>query len=220
MTPRAGDTGPPRRLAARRGQPPGDLRPQARRPGRVSAARSADRHQRPRPPRQRTAAAARPASPTGSRSCGRSPTPAPATSGHAADLHGPPRSPSTGSSPTTPTCSPSSTGCGPTRRRPLPNYVGVSPIPYLGSAYLGPAYEPFAVHGDPNAPRLRRCPNIGLQDRRAGRPPGRPDAPARRASTGLPPGGRRRDAGGAFDAFRSQAVQRADRPARRGGRST
>jgi hypothetical protein len=35
--------------------------------------------------------------------------------------------------------------------RKLPLYVGVNPIPYLGSAYLGPAYEAFGVHGDPNA---------------------------------------------------------------------
>ncbi len=42
-------------------------------------------------------------------------------------------------------------------------YVGVNPIPYLGSAYLGPAYEPFSVHGDPNAPEFR-VPEIGLQN--------------------------------------------------------
>ncbi|MFN0056167.1 MAG: DUF1501 domain-containing protein [Planctomycetales bacterium] len=47
--------------------------------------------------------------------------------------------------------------------RDLPNYVGVGPIPYLGSAYLGPAHEPFAVHGDPNAPTFE-VPNIGLKD--------------------------------------------------------
>ena len=33
--------------------------------------------------------------------------------------------------------------------RRVPTYVGVNPIPYLGSAYLGPAFEPFAVLGDP-----------------------------------------------------------------------
>jgi Protein of unknown function (DUF1501) len=38
----------------------------------------------------------------------------------------------------------------PSRR--VPTYVGVNPIPYLGSAYLGPAFEPFGVFGDPNAP--------------------------------------------------------------------
>jgi uncharacterized protein (DUF1501 family) len=47
--------------------------------------------------------------------------------------------------------------------RTVPNYVGVGPIPYLGSAYLGPAYEAFAVHGDPNNPKFS-VPNIGLTD--------------------------------------------------------
>ncbi len=47
--------------------------------------------------------------------------------------------------------------------RTIPNYVGVGPIPYLGSAYLGPAYGPFAVHGDPNTPKFE-VPNIGLKD--------------------------------------------------------
>jgi uncharacterized protein (DUF1501 family) len=47
--------------------------------------------------------------------------------------------------------------------RSLPNYVGATPIPYLGSAYLGPAYEAFAVNGDPNLPEFR-VPNIGGPD--------------------------------------------------------
>ncbi len=34
--------------------------------------------------------------------------------------------------------------------RQLPNYVGVGPVNYSGPAYLGNAYEVFAVHGDPN----------------------------------------------------------------------
>lgn len=52
--------------------------------------------------------------------------------------------------------------------RKLPNYVGVNPIvrydnfTIAGPAYLGPAYEPFAVTGDPNAPDFR-VPNIGLE---------------------------------------------------------
>jgi len=50
--------------------------------------------------------------------------------------------------------------------RNLPNYIGVNPIPYLGSAYLGPTYDPFAVYGDPNAPEFE-VPNIGLKDREA-----------------------------------------------------
>jgi uncharacterized protein (DUF1501 family) len=47
--------------------------------------------------------------------------------------------------------------------RTIPNYVGVNPIPYLGAAYLGPAHNAFAVHGDPNADRFE-VPNIGLKD--------------------------------------------------------
>src|SRR5205823_4088385 len=38
--------------------------------------------------------------------------------------------------------------------RSVPNNVGIPPIPYLGSAYLGPAHEPFAIYGDPNDPRF------------------------------------------------------------------
>jgi len=49
----------------------------------------------------------------------------------------------------------------PSRR--VPAYVGVNPIPYLGSAYLGPAYEPFSVYGDPNSPTFT-VPGIGLKD--------------------------------------------------------
>lgn len=43
--------------------------------------------------------------------------------------------------------------------RRLPNYIGVQPIPYLGAAYLGAAYEPFAVSGDPNLPEFK-VPNL------------------------------------------------------------
>jgi uncharacterized protein (DUF1501 family) len=45
----------------------------------------------------------------------------------------------------------------------IPNYVGISPVPYIGASYLGPAYEPFSVHGDPNDPKFE-VPNIGLAD--------------------------------------------------------
>lgn len=48
-------------------------------------------------------------------------------------------------------------------KRTIPNYVGTTPIPYLGPAYLGPAYGPFAVTGDPNSPKFE-VPNIGLKD--------------------------------------------------------
>ncbi len=56
--------------------------------------------------------------------------------------------------------------------RPLPNYVGVNPITrydsftIAGPGYLGPTYEPFAVLGDPSAPRFT-VPNIGLPDANA-----------------------------------------------------
>jgi Protein of unknown function (DUF1501) len=45
----------------------------------------------------------------------------------------------------------------------LPNYVGATPIPYLGPAYLGQAHEPFVVHGDPNNPAFE-VPNLGLKE--------------------------------------------------------
>jgi hypothetical protein len=45
----------------------------------------------------------------------------------------------------------------------VPTYVGVNPIPYLGSSYLGPAYQAFSVYGDPNAPQFS-VPEIGLKD--------------------------------------------------------
>lgn len=46
-------------------------------------------------------------------------------------------------------------------RRVLPNYVGVPGVPYVGPAYLGVNYEPFAVGGNFNAPDFH-VPNIGL----------------------------------------------------------
>src|SRR5262245_22638152 len=87
--------------------------------------------------------------------------------------------------------------------RPLPNNVGVPPIPYLGAAYLGPAHEPFAVHGDPNDPRFE-VPNIGLKDaEHVARLDGR-----MRLRQRLDALGRQADqaaAEGAFDAFEGQA---------------
>src|SRR6185436_3887701 len=53
------------------------------------------------------------------------------------------------------------------RARPLPNYVGVNPVTrydsftIAGSAYLGAAYEPFSVLGDPSRPEFK-VPNVGL----------------------------------------------------------
>lgn len=50
-----------------------------------------------------------------------------------------------------------------TAGRLLPNYVGIPPIPYLGAAYLGSAFDAFAVNGDPNSPEFR-LPNVGEAD--------------------------------------------------------
>jgi hypothetical protein len=59
------------------------------------------------------------------------------------------------------------------RQNPLPAYVGINPpLEYNGPAYLGDAYAPFVVSGDPNLPTFS-VPNIGLTDadevRRIGR---------------------------------------------------
>jgi uncharacterized protein (DUF1501 family) len=52
------------------------------------------------------------------------------------------------------------------RDNPLPAYVGVNPPrEYNGPAYLGDAYAPFTVLGDPNSPTFS-VPNIGLTDSR------------------------------------------------------
>lgn len=48
------------------------------------------------------------------------------------------------------------------RQHPLPAYVGINaPTAYNGPAYLGDAYAPFTVTGDPNQPNFV-VPNIGL----------------------------------------------------------
>ncbi|HEU4752653.1 MAG TPA: DUF1501 domain-containing protein [Armatimonadota bacterium] len=52
------------------------------------------------------------------------------------------------------------------RERPgdaLPVHVGIPPLPYGGAAYLGAAYEPFVVSGDPNSPTFE-VPNVRLKD--------------------------------------------------------
>jgi len=55
------------------------------------------------------------------------------------------------------------------RHSPLPNYVGVNPVSgydgfgIAGPAYLGPAYAPFQVLGDPSRPDFE-VPNIGIKD--------------------------------------------------------
>jgi hypothetical protein len=59
------------------------------------------------------------------------------------------------------------------RQNSLPAYAGINPpLEYNGPAYLGDAYSPFVVSGDPNSPNFS-VPNIGLSDanevRRLGR---------------------------------------------------
>ena len=50
------------------------------------------------------------------------------------------------------------------RNNPLPIYAGVNPpTNYTGPAYLGDAYAPFAVKGDPNSPSFS-VPNIGVDN--------------------------------------------------------
>jgi hypothetical protein len=50
------------------------------------------------------------------------------------------------------------------RDNPLPRYIGVpGPSSYTGTAYVGDAYSPFNVTGDPNSPKFS-VPNIGLSD--------------------------------------------------------
>ncbi|HQX51200.1 MAG TPA: DUF1501 domain-containing protein [Planctomycetaceae bacterium] len=50
------------------------------------------------------------------------------------------------------------------RKNPLPRYVGIKPpLEYNGPAYVGDAYSPFTVNGDPNLPNFS-VPNIGLSD--------------------------------------------------------
>ncbi len=51
-----------------------------------------------------------------------------------------------------------------TRQNPLPAYMGINPpLEYNGPAYLGDAFSPFTVMGDPNLPTFA-VPNIGLVD--------------------------------------------------------
>jgi len=50
------------------------------------------------------------------------------------------------------------------RKNPLPSYVGVNfSSQRVGAAYLGDAYGPFTVSGDPNKPNFT-VPNIGLSN--------------------------------------------------------
>ena len=128
-----------------------------------SAARSARSPRRPRASASASSCRSTPGWPTSSRSSARSRTRGSATSRAISRCSRGTPSRCSSSSPSTPTCSASRTRQRADPGRRVPAYVGVNPIPYLGSAYLGPAYEPFAVHGDPNAPDFS-VPGIGLED--------------------------------------------------------
>lgn len=53
---------------------------------------------------------------------------------------------------------------GESRTNTLPRYVGINPpLEYNGPAYLGDAYSPFTVSGDPSSPTFS-VPNIGLSN--------------------------------------------------------
>lgn len=45
----------------------------------------------------------------------------------------------------------------------IPNYIGLWPVPYAGSAYLGPGYEPLSVYGNPDDPKFE-VPNLAVAD--------------------------------------------------------
>ena len=50
------------------------------------------------------------------------------------------------------------------RTNPLPHYIGINPpLEYNGPAYLGDAYHPFTILGDPNQPNFA-VPNIGVSN--------------------------------------------------------
>lgn len=50
------------------------------------------------------------------------------------------------------------------RTNPLPRYMGVNPpATYNGPAFLGDAYSPFSIIGDPNKPNFS-VPNLGLRN--------------------------------------------------------
>ncbi len=91
------------------------------------------------------------------------------------------------------------------RENPLPTYVGLNPpLEYNGPAYLGDAYSPLTVHGDPNSPKFS-VPNIGLEDAREVRRLGRRSNLRQSLDTLERAFDRRRELA-ALDEFESQAM--------------
>lgn len=105
------------------------------------------------------------------------------------------------------------------RSRTLPNYIGVNPVvrydnfTIAGSAYVNPAYGPFAITGDPNDPHFE-VPNIGIHDPAQGlRLSGRVELRDRldRLDRAIDQSGTMR----AIDAFEAQALTLLTSPAAR-----
>jgi hypothetical protein len=98
------------------------------------------------------------------------------------------------------------------RTNPLPVYVGVNPpTEYNGPAYLGDAYSPFIVGGDPNSPKFT-VPNIGLTDSAEVRRLGRKSSLRQTLDT-LDRGFDQAGELGALDEFETQAMTLLTNPA-------
>jgi uncharacterized protein (DUF1501 family) len=94
---------------------------------------------------------------------------------------------------------------GGVRSNPLPAYVGINPpLEYNGPAYLGDAWSPFTVNGDPNNPSFS-VPNIGLTDQNEVRRLGRRSALRQNLDT-LDRAFDRQGELGALDQFEEQAM--------------
>ncbi len=88
----------------------------------------------------------------------------------------------------------------------LPRYVGINPpLEYNGPAYVGDAYGPFTVTGDPNSPTFS-VPNLGLSDSAEVERLGR-RVSLRKRLDDLQRAVDRRLETEALDAFESQAMQ-------------
>jgi hypothetical protein len=91
------------------------------------------------------------------------------------------------------------------RENPLPSYVGINPpLEYNGPAYLGDAYSPFVVTGNPNLPEFS-VPNIGLTNAKEVRRIGRRAALRHNLDTLERSFDQRRELA-ALDEFESQAM--------------
>jgi hypothetical protein len=98
------------------------------------------------------------------------------------------------------------------RSNPIPAYVGINPpLEYNGPAYLGDAYSPFTVNGDPNLPGFT-VPNIGLTDAREVRRLGRRSNLRQNLDT-LERAFDRQGELGALDQFEQQAMTLLTNPA-------